>query len=141
MEAFFFAATREGATRVRSVEDLEDEPATEPLRVDSPAAVVSLAAVVCGRSQGSLEQLRDATCQSFPVWSLSDQFADALSSLQGDDVIDSTAEAWLEKVGTSELQVDLYELMTFLTDLCEAVRVGRERGQQLFVLFEEKAFH
>jgi hypothetical protein len=138
MEALFFTATHERAVRIRSVDDLEDEPAAEPLRVDSPGAVVALAVALCGQGRGMIEQLRDATCQSFPVWSLSTDCADALSTLS-DDAIDPIAEAWREKAGAAELDADLYELSTCLTDLRQALAVGRERGEQLFVLFEEKA--
>jgi len=138
MEALFFTATRETATRVRSVEDLEDEPAAEPLRVDSPGAVVALSVVLCGGGRGSIKQLRDATCQSFPVWSLSAGFANALSSI-GDEDIDSIAEAWLEKAGGAEIEADLYELTNCLTDLRRASALARDGGEQLFVLFEERA--
>jgi len=138
MEALFFTATREGATRVRSLEDLEDEPAAEPLRVDSPGAVVALAVVLCGSGRGSIEQLRDATCQSFPVWSLSAAFANALSSLADED-IDSIADAWLEKAGAAEVDADPYELTTCLADLRRALAEGRDGGEELFVLFEERA--
>jgi hypothetical protein len=138
MEALFFTATREMATRVRSGEDLEDEPAAEPLRVDSPGAVVALSVVLCGNGRGSIEQLRDATCQSFPVWSLSASFANALSSIRDED-IDSIAESWLEKAGGAEIEADLYELTTCLTDLRRASASAQDGGEQLFVLFEERA--
>lgn len=139
MEAIFFTGTRDRATRVRSGDDLDDEPVAEPLRVESPGAVAVLAVVVCGKDSGSLEQLRDATCQSFPVWSLSAPFAEALSTLS-EDAVDSVAEAWLVKAGSAELDADLYELTTCLIDLRQALSKCGDRGEQLFVLFEEKAF-
>ena len=154
MEAVFFRVTREQAATVRSADDLEDDPSAEPLRVGSPGAFVVLAEILCGPGRRSLEQLRDATCQSFPVWSLSEEVVDALGAL-ADHELDGVAETWLAKAGGDELDADLYELSTFLTDLRTALGTDTQNAlgnepenasgadskgkEQLFVLFEEKA--
>jgi hypothetical protein len=77
---------------------------------------------------------------------LSEDVVNALGALS-DQQVDSVAETWLAKAGGDELDADLYELSTFLTDLRTALGVDSEdesgvdsKGEEkLFVLFEEKA--
>lgn len=138
MEVLFFLATRDDAGGIRSIDDLQDDPAAEPLEVESPGALVALAFALCGSSNGALEQLRDATCQSFPVWALSAEFVAALESLSESDM-DRVAESWLEKAGEHEVAADLYELTTCLTDLRDALLARQNREAELFALLEEKA--
>lgn len=138
MEAVFFSATPEDVERIRSADDLVEDPATAPLRVESPGAVIALGRALCGERGAALEPLRDATCQSFPVWTLA---ASAISSLRGLDAegADAVAERWLDGAGADELDADLHELSICLVELRDAIRAGEGSGEALFVLFEEKA--
>jgi hypothetical protein len=138
VEAIFFRTSREVATTIRSIDDLEDDPATEPLGMESPGAVVTLVSLLSGGAPGGLEQLRDATCQSFPVWSLSATVTSALGSLTA-PAVEELAVAWKDAVAEGELDTDLYELTICLEDLRRATEKIAESGEDLFVLFEEKA--
>ena len=68
MEATFFVSNQKQAVRVRYYDDLPVDPIGEPLFIPSPKALVALASALSGREQGSMQPLRDATCQSFPIF-------------------------------------------------------------------------
>jgi len=133
MEIVFFLAQPHEASGVASSEDLPGDGSVESLAVDGPGALIDLG-LALGFSDGPVvRQLRDATCQSFPVWALAESFCQRLESLD-DEEIDIRAEAW--QVGD---KVDLYERATCLTELRDTLR-DRADGQSLFALLEERVF-
>ena len=138
MEAVFFVSRPEDARTVASIDDLPDGPASEAVVVDSPGAVSSLVTALGAEQSGGVRPLRDATCQSFPVWLFSREFCKALEALDDDDL---DAVAWRWKTGAEEdlRDPDLFELAICLGELRDALR-HREPEERLFVLLEEKAF-
>jgi hypothetical protein len=138
MDAIFFSCLKAAATGVASSDDLPSEPVTDPLQVADPSPLVDLAHLLA--IEPPPRPLRDATCRSFPVWSLGRSLAARIGSLD-DEEIDALAEAWRKQSGSS-LDADLYELSSCLTDLRTAVRLSEsgESGESLFVLLEERAW-
>jgi hypothetical protein len=133
MEIVFFLAQPHEASSVASSEDLPGDGPVESLAVDGPGALIDLGQAL-GFSDGPVvRQLRDATCQSFPVWALAESICQRLETLE-DDEIDTHAEAW--QVDETS---DLYERATCLMELRDALR-DREDGESLFALLEERAF-
>jgi len=116
------------------------EPAAESLRFSSPAALLALARALSSGTTPGVEPLRDATCQSFPVWSFDAAPSCALGDAS-DASLEAIAEQWHQALvgeDAADLDVDLYELSTCLTDLREALRRATA-SERLFVLLEEKA--
>jgi hypothetical protein len=133
MEIVFFLAQPDEASSVASSEDLPGNGSVESLAVNGPGALIELG-LALGFSNGPVvRQLRDATCQSFPVWALDEALCRRLESLD-DEEIDTHAEAW-----PVDEKSDLYERATCLMELRDALRV-RQDGESLFVLLEERAF-
>ncbi len=135
MHAFFFLARREDALGVTSSHDLSCEPATEALRVEEPSPLAGLGHVLEVRT--GPRPLCDATCRSFPVWDLGRDLTRKIGGLD-DAEIDDAAERW-QKHDETSLDADLYELVTCLGDLRDAVRAAEE-GERLFVLLEERGW-
>ena len=133
MEIVFFIAREHEAQGVASSDDLPGDPATEPMDADGPAALQGLGEALGLGPERAAVRLRDATCRSFPVWSISSGLCTCLETLD-DAGIDAAAEAW--KPGGRS---DAWERATGLTDLRDALR-RREPGEGLFALFEERAF-
>ncbi|MFK7895754.1 MAG: hypothetical protein AB8G23_07970 [Myxococcota bacterium] len=138
MEAVFFRATSEAATRIRSADDLEGEWVGEPLVVGSPGVIAALARAAGLGNGPAIETLRDATCQSFPVWIVSADLERGFSSLN-ESLVDDWADRWLAEAAEGQLSEDAYALSTWLLEMQEALQEPGENGQRLFVLFEEKA--
>jgi len=133
MEIVFFLAQPHEARGVTSSEDLPGDGSVESLPVDGLSVLMDLGQAL-GLGDGPVaRQLRDATCQSFPVWTLIESFCQRLESLD-DEQIDSHAEAW-----QADEKSDLYERTTCLMELRDALRV-RQAGESLFALLEERAF-
>ncbi len=139
MEAVFFAASADLAGGVRGSEDLVDDPAADPLAVSGLGALRPLAGLLAPDDPAGFEQLRDATCQSFPVWRLGLAATRVLRALS-DSAIDSTADRWLEASAGQMSDVDHYELATRLTQMRDALNEEPEAELRLFVLLEERAF-
>ena len=135
MDALFFLARGGDALGVTSSHDLPVDPAAAPLRLEDPSPLAGLAHVL--DIERRARPLRDATCQSFPVWELGRDLTRRIAAL-GDAEIEDVAERWLKHDETS-LDADLFELTTCLADLREAIRAA-ERGESLFVLLEERAW-
>jgi len=133
MEAVFFLASRAGARGVASSDDLPDDAAASPLRMQDPSPLAGLAHLLgVGRRP---RPLRDATCRSFPVWDLGGELAARIAGL-GDAEIDDLAEAW-QKHDETGLDADLYELAECLADLRDALQRGGP-DEALFALLEER---
>ncbi|MDG2049054.1 MAG: hypothetical protein P8M78_02720 [Myxococcota bacterium] len=133
MELVFFIALPEDAVRVSTIDDLGTEPAAEPIAVAGPRVLTDL--VGCVVPEGSnlrVEPLRDATCQSFPVWSIPENFCTALAPMEEDE-LDARAASW-----STGSETDPYERSMELTDLRDALR-HRSPGQRLYALLEERA--
>ncbi len=143
MEATFFVARRAQAMGIHAWTDLPCDPAAEPLDLESLDGLRSLAEVLGAGGDRALTQLTDATCRSFPVWSLSGEFTRALGALDAKGIEDAAAR-WQERMGEDPLDADLYELETLLGDLREAATGARPldlgEAPELFVLLEQKAF-
>lgn len=133
MEIVFFIADPVEAKGVASSDDLPGDVAAEPMTVDGPGALLGLAEALGAGSGPAVRQLRDATCQSFPVWAIAEPLCEALASMS-DERLDEKAEAW-----KPHDRVDLYERASCLTELRDALRL-RDAGERLFALFEERAF-
>lgn len=138
MDAVFFVGIPSDANGVRSVEDLPHEPAGDPLPIESPGALAGLVAALGLDSRGALRQLRDTTCQSFPVWSFNRDAATAIATLD-EAGADAVAERWLGAEGDALGDCDLYELTLCLGSMKQALQDG-DLGSRLFVLLEEKAW-
>ena len=138
MEAIVFSSTAARATRVRSADDLDDEFVAEPLIVSSPRVFSMLAQAAGLEVAAALEPLRDATCQSFPVWIMAQTLS---ASLQGfrEDQVDELIERWRGGLGDEAMDADPYELSTWLVEIQAALRESEGTDEQLFILFEEKA--
>ena len=138
MHAVFFVCRPEEASGVSSIDDLPGDSAAEPLAVDSPGAVAGLVSALGAKLRESLGPLRDATCQSFPVWTFSQTFAAAIEGLDDGD-LECVARRWLACTENAFRDADLYELSVCLGELRDAIR-ARAPEEQLFVLLEEKAW-
>ncbi len=139
MDATFFVTLRERALGVRDFDQLPSEPVGEPLRADSPAGLHVLVSILAAGASRSITPLRDATCQSFPVWSFATEITDTLVALS-DEEIDRVAQAWLEHEDVGDLDADTHELALLLGDLRQALSERERPDFELFVLLEEKAF-
>jgi hypothetical protein len=133
MEIVFFLALPDEAQSVTSSDDLPRDPAADPIVVDGPAALLELGVALGLEDKPVMRQLRDATCQSFPIWALSDTLCGRLGALE-DEEIDPSAEAWRPNPSS-----DLHERASCLTALRDALG-SCEDGETLFALFEERAF-
>jgi hypothetical protein len=138
MDATFFVSPRKRALGVRDIDQLPSEPVGESLRSDSPGALHALVQILSAGVRGAVQPLRDATCQSFPVWSFAPEFSAALMALD-DDEIDGIAEQWLAHETAGELDADAYELSLLLGALREALSDRDGPDHELFVLLEERA--
>ena len=133
MELVFFIALPEEAVQISTMDDLGADPAAEPIAVVGPRVLKDL--MSCVVSQGSnlrVEPLRDATCQSFPVWSIPERFCAALAPMEEEE-LDARAASW-----STGSDTDPYERAMELTELRDAVR-HRSPGQRLYALLEERA--
>ncbi len=133
MEIVFFVAAPGEAACVASRDDLEVDLAAEPVRVDGPEALIGLISSLGFEGGRGMRQLRDATCQSFPVWCIGRDVASRIAELD-DETIDGIAKAW-----HTDSDADLYEKASCLTDLRDALQ-ARQAGERLFALLEERAF-
>ncbi len=138
MEAIVFGSTTDLATRIRSADDLDAEFVAEPLVVSSLRVFAILARAAGLENAAALEPLRDATCQSFPVWIVAKALSESLVGLSADQ-LDDLVERWREGLGDEALEADPHELSTWLAETQEAVQESEGADEQLFVLFEEKA--
>ncbi len=138
MEATFFICRRERALGVRDIDGLPAEPVGEPLRGDATGALFALVGILTSAARGAIQPLRDATCQSFPVWSFAPEVVDALVAMSDPD-IDRVAQAWLENETSQELDADAYELSLLLGELRQELSARDDSEMELFVLLEEKA--
>ncbi len=139
MEATFFIANPKQAAGVLQYDDIPTEVIGESIPISSPRALVALAAAVSGEPQGPLQPLRDATCQSYPIFCFAGKIVRALASLK-DGEIDPLAARWFEDAGWDEGEVDLHELGEFLQELRSGLAGVRDLGDRLFILLEEKAW-
>lgn len=135
MEATFFVSTPEEATGVTCAEDLPGECVGEPLGIDSPQAIVALAQAFVSGTR--LTPLRDATCQSFPVWPLEAGVEAAILSC-AEPAQEAHVERWLAALPESALDAEAWELCALIEELRSALDT-RAQGEALFVLLEEKA--
>jgi len=131
MELVFFIARPEDARGVASSHDLPGEMAAEPIRADGFAALMALGERVATGSQPAFRQLRDGTCCSYPVWSVSDAVCTRLRGLD-DDQIDVLAELW-----QPHAESDVFDRSSCLIALREGLG-ERAAGEALFVLIEER---
>ena len=138
MEAIVFSSTAAGATRIRSADDLEAEFVAEPLVVSSPRVFALLAQAAGLEEIAALIPLRDATCQSFPVWILARALSESLAELS-EDQMENLIERWREGLGDEALDADPYELSIWIAEIQAAWQESERADEQLFVLFEEKA--
>jgi hypothetical protein len=138
LEATFFVARREDATGVACVDDLPVDPAGDSLRIGSLAWIRALPPLLGLGEETALQPLRDATCQSFPVFGLSREVGTRLAALT-DDGLDDVAARWRAAEGGPDLDADLHELCELLVGLREALRDRAEGDEGLYVLLEEKA--
>jgi hypothetical protein len=99
----------------------------------------ALATALDLEAESALGQLRDATCQSFPIWALEPRVLGALLALD-DSRIDEVGKAWLEACGEAQPDADLHEISLLLEDLRTALQEREDAAHELFVLLEEKAF-
>jgi hypothetical protein len=86
-----------------------------------------------------MQPLRDATCQSFPIFSFEPAVVRTIGRYSEDD-IDNVAELWLETGAWDDGDADAYELSTFLKELQEGIGTIRNIGERLYILLEEKAY-
>lgn len=138
MEAIVFGSTPRSATRIRSVDDLESEFVMEPLVVSSARVFGALATAAGLSGEAALKPLRDATCQSFPVWTMARALSELISRLDSEEV-DELVERWRDHLGPEEIDADLYELSVWLLEWQDAFEECEGSDERLFVLFEEKA--
>jgi len=139
MEATFFVSNQKQAVRVRQYDDLPVDPIGEPLCIPSLKALVALASALSGEEQGPMQPLRDATCQSFPIFTFEPGVVRALANLS-EESIDEIAQSWIERANWDEGDVDLHELSNFLKELQEGLGAIRNLGERLYILLEEKAY-
>lgn len=139
MEATFFVAKQEQVVGVRHCGDLPVDPIAEPLQIPTAKVLIALASVVLGREQGPMQPLRDATCQSFPIFSFEPAVVDTISGYSEPE-IEYTARLWLDSGAWDDGDVDLYELSLFLTELRDGIGKIENIDERLFILLEEKAY-
>ena len=139
MEATFFVAKEQQAVGVRHFGDLPVDPVTDPLQIPSIKVLIALTSVVLGQDQGPMQPLRDATCQSFPIFAFEPPVVDAISRYSEQE-IDGTARLWLDSAAWDDGDVDLYELSLFLKELRDGIGMIRNIDERLFILLEEKAY-
>lgn len=139
MEATFFVAKQQQAVGVRHFGDLPVDPVTDPLQIPSIKVLIALASVVLGQDQGPMQPLRDATCQSFPIFTFEPAVVDTISRYSEQE-IDDAARLWLDSAAWDDGDVDLYELSLFLKELQDGIRMIRNIGERLYILLEEKAY-
>lgn len=135
MEVTFFVCRSDDAVGVAHADDLPVDPAAEPLRMPGLETLRSLLVQLGGVEAARLEPLRDATCQSFPVFELA--AAAPLGALAPDSV-EPVAAAWRDQADWRGEPPDLDVLCELLDDLRVAVAAAGG-DEKLFVLLEEKA--
>ena len=138
MELSFFTCPSEDAVGVSAIDDLPCEQAGESVRVESTGVLSALARTLCGDSAGKLEPLRDATCQSFPVFEFARSVARARAALT-ESRIDEIAKAWLADPGWQGADINLHEAASLLGEIRRALRESEQPDATLFVLLEDKA--
>ena len=132
MDLVFFLASPEEAGGVASSDDLPNHCAAEPIRVAGPRALLDLMGRVAPTTELPLARpLRDATCQSFPIWTIAESFCSALARMDEEEV-DARAEGW-----STGSDTDAYERAMELMELRDALR-ERASGESLYALFEER---
>jgi hypothetical protein len=139
MEATFFVAKQQQAVGVRHYDDLPVDPIGEPLQISSFKTLLALASAVSGTEQGPIQPLRDATCQSFPIFTFEPGVVAALAKVDEAD-LDGIAQLWLDTADWDDQDPDLYELSDFLRDLQSGIGTIRNLGERLYILLEEKAY-
>jgi len=132
VEIVFFLAHPSDARSVTSSHDLPGDPAAEAIAARGPGALLDLAVAVAGEDATGFAPLRDETCRSYPVWSVSRRLSDRIEGLD-DETIDAIAHAWRPHDDT-----DAWERATCLAALRDALR-DRDAGEGLFALLEERA--
>jgi hypothetical protein len=132
MELVFFIAKPEAALGVCSSHDLPGDMAGDPILADGPGALLGLAECMAYAPRGTFRQLRDTTCRSYPVWSLSAALCSRLEEMD-DAGIDALAERWHPHPET-----DAFERASCLAALRDAL-ADRGRDEALFALLEERA--
>jgi len=137
MDAVFFVCAPEAARQVRSIDDV-GEPAGDPLAVESPGALAGLISALDAEPRSALRQLRDATCQSFPIWTFAGACTASIAALD-DDQVDAVAARWLAADAAALPDADPYQLALCLGALRDALH-GAASDARLFVLLEEKAW-
>jgi len=137
MEAVFFVSAPGAAIGVACVDDLPGDPAAEPLAFDAPAALAGFVEALLGTARDALRPLRDATCQSFPVFSLSRELAAAVADLDATS-LDAVAERWYERAADSLRDATPYDLSVCLGEIRDSLRASDD-DERLYVLLEEKA--
>jgi hypothetical protein len=137
LEAIFFVDRTSGAIGVASSADLAVDPACESLRLRSPAALLALARILGPNAQPAVEPLRDATCQSFPVWIFAREARDALVNAS-DETLERIGDQWWDAITADEVDAESYELAERLQQL-QAELCSAEPDAQLLVLLEQKA--
>ncbi len=139
MEALFFISDRSSAVGVRSQDDLPTDPLGEGLPVQGLRSLRPLVSVLAQNADDALRQLRDATCQSFPIWSFSPTLVGALRALDATQ-LESVGQAWLDACGDAPPDADLHEICLLLEAIQSGLREADDVGEELFVLLEERAF-
>ena len=94
MEALFFVCDRAAAMGVRSEDDLPSDPVGAGLPVPGLEVLLALATALRVKSAGAYSQLRDATCQSFPIWAMGPALVEALADLD-DTQVDAAQELFV----------------------------------------------
>jgi hypothetical protein len=138
LEATFFVASPADATGVTCIDDLPVDPAGESIRIGGVAWIRALGPLLGLVDRLALEPIRDATCQSFPVFGLGADAASRIAGL-GDERLDEVAGEWLETTPVGEHDFDLHELSELLRALREALSACSGVDEGLYVLLEEKA--
>ena len=138
MEAIVFSSTPGLATQIRSADDLVEGFVAEPLVVSSPRVFAALAEAAGLPGASALAPLRDATCQSFPVWTMAPALSACFAGLP-DEALDDLVLRWRSGLEKEAIDADPYELATWLAELQAELRETRDDAESLFVLFEEKA--
>ena len=132
VEIVFFLAHPSDARSVTSSHDLPGDPAGEPIAAHGPRALLDFAVALSPDAGMGFVPLRDETCRSYPVFSVSRRLCDRIEGLD-DETIDGIALAWRPHDDT-----DAWERATCLAALRDALR-DRDADEELFALLEERA--
>jgi hypothetical protein len=132
MELVFFVARPEDALGVCSSHDLPGDMAGDPVLADGPGALQGLAEALTEGPGPAFSPLRDTTCRSYPVWSLSKPLCSRLEALDEME-IDEVVGRW-----HPHPDADGFDRASCLSALRDAL-LDRGRDEALFVLLEERA--